>query len=293
MLDQETFCAYLALQDLADNTIRTYRALFLRWCDWAIAHERDPMRPDPLGVRAWATQLDGTGSYRAQAKATIGHLCAAVGTDDASPAIPVRRSRKARSRALSEERAAALEAHAHRAGLKGLAVLVSLYTAARRSEVACLRWSRLDFANGWITLSRPKNRDLHDVPLHPVQADVLEPRHVPGDLWVFPGRWGGHVSPATIASWVDDVAAQAGVGHVTAHELRHTFGAEVNDTTGDLRATQDLLGHASPDVTAGYTRVRERRLRAAMGSLDYQRPGTEPVQPTLDLDLPSTQEDAR
>lgn len=50
---------------------------------------------------------------------------------------------------------------------------------------------------------------------------------------------------------------------VTPHRLRHAFGVRVLETTGDLAATQDLLGHASPATTRIYAPLVSSRLRAA------------------------------
>lgn len=269
MIDAETFGAYLALQELSEATIRAYRPLFVRWCDYATAAGRDPFRPDPLTVRAWAAKLPGTRALVAQARAMIGHLCTALEVDDVSAAIPLPRQPQRPARALEPDAARALVAAAHRSGLAGTAVLVGLYTAARRSEIASLAWRRVDFASGQLTLERSKVRDLHTVPLHPVLASHLEDRHVPGELWVFPGRHGGHVAPATVWRWVLEVADAAGIGKVTPHQLRHTALTVANDATGDLRAVQTLAGHTDPAVTARYTRSSAGAMRRAVGALDY------------------------
>ncbi|MBA2557900.1 MAG: site-specific integrase [Chloroflexi bacterium] len=277
-IDPDQFAAYLIMAEKADNTIRNYRAMFIRWCDWAIAHGRDPYRPDPLAVRAWGATINGTKSSLAHARATIGHLCAALGVEDVSPAIPLPREPRRNHRALHHHQAVALVQQAHQAGLKGTAVLVALYTTARRSEVASLSWHRIMFDIGQVTLVRPKTRDLHTVPLHPVLAEHLEQRRTDGEKWVFPGRYGGHLAPATIWRYVLDVAEAAGVGHVTPHQLRHTSLTEAYDATGDLRAVQDLAGHTDPAVTARYTRTSERRLAAAVAALDYSSDGATSLQ---------------
>lgn len=269
MIDQEQFTAHLALAGLAESSIRNYRALMVRWIDWAIAHGRDPYQPDPVAVRAWATALPGTRSLRAQARATIGHLCRALEVDDVSSAIPLPREPRRPNRALPDEHARKLIETARTAGLAGLAVKVGLYTAARRSEIASLSWRRIDLDAGRITLVRSKTRDLHTIPLHPALAEALAPRRVPGEMWVFPGRHGGHVSPATIWEWVVAVADCAGIGHVTPHQLRHTALTMANDRTGDLRAVQDFAGHVNPAVTARYTRTSAVRLEAAVAAVSY------------------------
>lgn len=268
-LERDQLAAYLTLAGLSEASVRNYCALYLRWCDWSIAAGRDPARLDPLAVRAWAAQLPGGRSLRAQARAVIGHACRATGQADTSAAIPLPRHPRPASRALPPAQAAQLVAAAHRAGLAGVAVLVALYTAARRSEVASLSWRRVDLGARTVILERPKTRDLHRVPLHSQLAEVLEPRRVPGERWVFPGRHGGHVAPATVWSWVGEVAEAAGLERVTPHQLRHTALTVANDATGDLRAVQTLAGHTDPAQTALYTRASSEAVARAVAAISY------------------------
>jgi site-specific recombinase XerD len=52
-------------------------------------------------------------------------------------------------------------------------------------------------------------------------------------------------------------------GDWTAHTLRHRFGTVAYQATGDIRAVQELLGHASPTTTAIYTKVTDGAMRRA------------------------------
>jgi integrase len=270
-LDADQFAAHLVMQGLAENSIRCYRACYCRWCAWAIANDRDPHQPDPLSVRAWSSQLVGSRSVIAHARATIGHLCAALGVDDVSAAIPLpRQPRRPSNRALDHDRAVRLAETSLRMGLKGTAVLVGLYSFARREEIASLAWENVRFEASAITFVRSKNRDIHTVPLHPALHDHLYQLWVPGERWVFPGRHGGHVAPATIWQWVLDVAEGAGIGRVTPHQLRHTALTDAYEASRDLRAVQDLAGHTDPSVTARYTRRDGAAMAAAVGSLNYE-----------------------
>lgn len=55
--------------------------------------------------------------------------------------------------------------------------------------------------------------------------------------------------------------------NASAHQLRHAFGSEVYRRSGDLRMTQELMGHSSPSTTAGYTAWAQDRAALVVATL--------------------------
>lgn len=77
--------------------------------------------------------------------------------------------------------------------------------------------------------------------------------------WVFPGAISGHLAPETVGRLVNRHL----LGPWTAHTLRHRFGTSAYEGSHDLRAVQELLGHAKPETTMIYTDVGKDAKRAA------------------------------
>ncbi len=222
----------------------------------------------PEELTGYVDTLPRTHSLRTQLRSALRHFYEDLGRPN-PPLWAVRPPRKPpmRCKALDPNDASRLaEAARARHDQRGLAVLVGLYGALRRAEIASLRWEDVDVDTFRVLGKGERTRF---VPIHPVLAEALaEFRQPTGPL--FPGARGrSHVNPATIWEWVRVVAAEIGLDGLKPHQLRHTALATANDATGDLRAVQELAGHSRPETTAGYTRVLRRRLTATVEAIDY------------------------
>jgi integrase/recombinase XerC len=73
---------------------------------------------------------------------------------------------------------------------------------------------------------------------------------------LFTSQRGARLTPRSVQLRLERWAIQAGLGqHVHPHMLRHAFATHVLQSSGDLRAVQEMLGHASISTTQVYTHL--------------------------------------
>jgi integrase/recombinase XerC len=134
------------------------------------------------------------------------------------------------------------------------ALIEVLYGCGLRAEEASrLNWEDVNFESGWIRV-KGKGSKVRDVPLMPAIAEALEPiRKSRGPVFV-----GDRVERLGVRQ-IHRIVKRALGSHP--HALRHSCATHVLAGGGDLRAIQELLGHAQLQSTQVYTQVDVDGLR--------------------------------
>jgi integrase len=266
-MEHHAFRMHLLGQGRAERTATEYVRVIRRADLWLRDHHGHPLEATtPPHVRGWADQLPPSWSTRKQARTALGHWQTwAHHPYDLAGAVRVPRKPKMRPRALEDADAVKLELAAHQAGRRGLAVLLGLYLGMRCAEIAAATWTGWD--GTYYEWQRVKTGDLARLPVHPRLAAALD-REERWGPFLFPSGISAtrpHVAPQTVWEWVRNIGVSCGVD-VSTHQLRHTSISRVVETMG-LRVGQEWAGHRDPEVTAGYSRVKDRQLTEAMASL--------------------------
>ena len=133
----------------------------------------------------------------------------------------------------------------------------------RLAELVSLDWpGGIDLAEGEVTVTGKRNKT-RTVPLGAKAADALRAwlaerasLAASGEPALFVGRRGRRLGARQVETRLAQWAQRCGLGqHVHPHMLRHSFASHVLQSSGDLRAVQEMLGHASIAATQIYTHL--------------------------------------
>ena len=267
------------------KTVEAYRHDVARYLGFMGQHRGGPMGRAALGevtlaeLRAWMAAERGRGlSARSLARALSAvrafykWLDAAEGID--CTAIHVLRTPKRPARLPRP-----VAAEGARALLDAVSADAAPWIAARDQAALTLIWGsglRISEALGLRQRDAPlaevvrvtgKGGKQREVPVLPAAREAVERYralcpYAPGaNAALFLGARGGPLSPRLLQKAM--AAARMALGlpaSATPHALRHSFATQLLAAGGDLRAVQELLGHASLSTTQVYTGVDESRL---------------------------------
>ena len=283
---QDWLASEKALKGASNNTLKAYQADVLGFVSFMTLHKGEPQGLKPLAnitvsdMRSWMASERGRGcSARSLArglsavKTFYRWLASREGFEPTS--VLSTRAPKFQNklpRPLTEDAAkdmlATVEFQSQDpwVSARDTAVLTLLYGCGLRiSEALGLRGK--DLPLGEVLRISGKGGKERLVPVLPAAREAMEeylrlcPFPTEPDLTVFRGVRGGALNPRAIQKAVEQTRLQLGLpASATPHAMRHSFATHLLSAGGDLRAIQELLGHASLSTTQAYTAVDNARL---------------------------------
>lgn len=145
--------------------------------------------------------------------------------------------------------------------IRDRAMLELLYgSGLRLAELVAIDIRDLDLANGFVTVTG-KGSKTRVVPIGDAARDAVHTwlgrrPDASGRDPLFTGRGGNRMSPRNVQLRLKKIAVRTtGTDGVHPHLLRHSFASHLLESSGDLRAVQELLGHADISTTQIYTHL--------------------------------------
>lgn len=258
------------------HTVRAYRASAERLTAFLIDHwggriDRAALaRVKATDLRAYLAQRRESGLGNASAARELSAVRGFLAWANAGAEQPRMRGPRVKAgvpRPISPAEAMALaeevadDAAEPWIGARDWAVLLLLYGAGLRIGEAMTLAGDI-FPLGETIRVTGKRAKTRIVPLLPQVRDALDayvtqtPWPISRDEPLFRGAKGGPLSPVMIRRAVQAARVRLGLGdRTTPHALRHSFATHLLGRGADLRALQELLGHASLSSTQVYTQV--------------------------------------
>lgn len=280
-----------AERNLSEHTIRAYRSDLEGLVDFlARMGLSEPAAVDHLALRRWLAQLQ----LRGYARRSIARRAAACrslfgwlvqrGLVAASPAAALatpKLERRLPAILTPGEVDALIESppEDEPVGLRDRAIIELLYdTGIRVSELCGIDLDALDLSGGLVAgrvRVMGKGSKERMVPVAPPGVEALE-RYLAGPrAWfvreqtppadrraLFLNRRWKRIGSRDVRALVERYVRALGVRHASPHTFRHSFATHLLDGGADLRAVQELLGHADLATTQVYTQVSRERMRA-------------------------------
>lgn len=258
---------------LSTHTVAGYQRDLDQFCAFCTRSGiDDAQRVDAAAVRQWIAHLRRGGLGGRSVQRALSALRSlfrfllrerAVSHDPVS-GISAPKSPRRLPQTLSTDQCAHLLQETGNAFLdaRDQAIMELFYSSGLRlAELVALDLEQVDLAEGLVTVTGKGNKT-RTVPigkpaLRALRAWLpLRAAADPGQRALFISRRGGRISPRSVQARLAQQAQRRGLGrHLHPHMLRHSFASHLLESSGDLRAVQELLGHANLSTTQVYTHL--------------------------------------
>lgn len=276
----EQIAAFLEYQQVergaSENTVAAYRRDLAQWAELEF-----PL--SPTGIERYLAFLQREGKKAttiARKRAALSSFCRFLAMEGNLKENPVAlvdgntRNQLPLPRSLTAGQVARLLSAPNRTKPKGrrdAALMELMYASGLRvSEVASLRVGDVDAKRGFLRVRGKGNRErMVPVSQHALKALATYTNHLPNTrnprTYLFPQPNGKRpLGRGLIWRAVKTHATAAGLPHLPSpHWLRHSFATHLLSGGADIRAIQEMLGHARIATTQRYTHLLSERLRAA------------------------------
>jgi integrase/recombinase XerC len=289
----------IALRRLSAHTRAAYAQDLARLQELARADGLDLGQLAPAAIRRYAAKLHAGGRAPTSIARTLSawrsfyRWLGGRGVASSNPVNGVRAPRRPARlpKALAPDQAIALAAHVTDGSplaLRDRAIVELLYSSGLRlSELVALDWryfsptAAAPRSRGWLELAGAeatvtgKGNKQRSVPVGApalaalrswlaVRTQMLPPHSGEEERALFVSSRGRRLTARSVQMRVAALGARLGLPQrVHPHMLRHSMASHVLQSSGDLRAVQELLGHASIAATQIYTRLDWQHLAKA------------------------------
>jgi integrase len=164
-------------------------------------------------------------------------------------------------------------------------ILIALRTGLRQGELIGLRWEDVDLVAGRLLVRQsivrgnvgtPKSGKPREIPLSEQARTALKRyRHLKGEL-VFSDQDGNPLNKGECKWPLWRTCKKAGLRRIGWHVLRHTFASHLTMRGVPLKAVQELLGHATIEMTMRYAHLSPSVRRDAVQALDAPKSDAAP-----------------
>ncbi len=156
-------------------------------------------------------------------------------------------------------------------------IFFGIRTGLRFGEISELRWSDVNIKIGRMMIRRsfykgeittPKGGRERELPLSSQTVELLKQHHHQKGQIVFCKTDGERRSYSTVRDGLELCCKKAGLRRITPHVLRHTFASHLAMKGVPIKTIQELLGHATIDMTMRYAHLSPEVKREGVNLLD-------------------------
>lgn len=144
-------------------------------------------------------------------------------------------------------------------------IIVALHTGMRKGEILNLKWSQVNFRNGYIVVEGTKTNDIRKVPMNKTLTNCLKSIKSKDAEYVFTENRKPYTDVKR-AWWT--ALERAGIKDFRFHDLRHTFGSRLGMAGFDIKTIGEIMGHKDVKMTMRYSHPTPEHKVKAVQSLD-------------------------